>query len=200
MNKEKGQIKSGRVDQKKNSKTVQNEETETRKNTNTITRQNVKRGRVKMGGTLTMDREVIGIRDLRRNLADVWDKITGHVGAVVTAEDKVRNGRMATIISTEMLKELMEVYEFTSEIGWDEPTQQFYAMVNEIQVDGIGDSQGEAIEMAVENAEMAAENFFEKIDMYMSASRFKKMYPYYLKVMLARSLEIPLNTVLGFEE
>lgn len=157
-----------------------------------------KRRENKMGEAMAYKSEVIGIRDLRKNLADVLNQVTSHYD-VVTAEDKFRPGRKVSIISTDILKELMDCYTITGSVGWDESTHQFFAKVNEIEVDGIGDSQDDAIKMAMDNAETATENFFEMIDMYMKVSRYKKMYPFFLKIRLAKAFDVPLLDILGFK-
>ena len=145
-----------------------------------------------------MEETVIGIRDLRKNMADVIDKVTSRYD-VITAEDKVRAGRRASIISTDMLKDIMDCYKMTGEIGWDEATQQFYAKVNEIEIDGVGNTQAEAVRMAMDNAEMAAENFFELAEMYMKVGKYREMYPYLLKIRLSDIFHVSLKETLGFQ-
>lgn len=176
-----------------------NEKLETRDLDKVIKRDNQRKGRRDlMAESAILEREVIGIRDLRQNLAGILDKVTNRYD-VVTAEDKIKAGRKASIIATDVLKELMNCYEMTSEIDWDEQTQQYYVIVNEIEIDGVGDTQDEAIEIAMDNAEMAAENYFELIEMYMRVTKYKKMYPYFLKIKMASVFNMSLKEILGFK-
>ncbi|MBE3102423.1 MAG: hypothetical protein IMZ47_09190 [Firmicutes bacterium] len=156
------------------------------------------RGGKTVTDTLVLDRDVMGIRDLRQNLANIIDRVTSHY-EVITAEDKIRTGRKASIISTDVLQKLLNCYMMNGEVGWDEPTHQYFAKVKEIMVDGVGDTQEDAINMAIDNAEMATENFFNLIEMYMRVSKYENMYPYFLKVKMVKVFDVSLKEVLGFK-
>jgi hypothetical protein len=137
---------------------------------------------------LNASEKVIGARELRRSLADVLDNVINSY-QIITTGNRVRGGKTASIISTDLLEELLNCYKFNPSITFDNSTKQYIVEIKEIEISGIGDTQEEAIDIAADSVEMMTENFFEEAETYMRFGKYRKMYPYFLKVTYAQNRE-----------
>lgn len=67
-------------------------------------------------------------------------------------------------------------------ISFDEETNQYEIIINEIDVSGCGDTKEEAMEMLLENILDLKDDFFENLDDYMQIDNMKNKYDFFLKI------------------
>ena len=134
------------------------------------------------------DGKIVGVRELRKDLSKILDSVINSNQFIITG-NKFKVMKTATIIPTILMEEILSNYKFNPTIDYDETTKQHYVKIPEIDVEGVGDTEEAAIHMAVDNAGMIAENFFEEADTYMRFGKYRKMYPYYMRVLYAENTE-----------
>jgi predicted RNase H-like HicB family nuclease len=144
---------------------------------------------------VAMNTPLIGTRDFRNNLADylkqVYDK-----NQVLRVGKSNRPEESAMIISSTILGKLVENTTFQSKVYFDKPTNQYSAEVEDLLGGGVGDTEEDAIEMALDNIEALVEHFFENINWYLQYPEHRDKLPKYLKLKLAGSRE-QLAEILG---
>ena len=93
-----------------------------------------------------------------------------------------KGGPTVSIISTDLLKDILEKYEFNPEITYDGETKQHEICLKEINAYGSGDTKEEAIRIVLDNVMALTEDFFEDIELYMRMDPQKKQYPYFMRI------------------
>ncbi|HOJ09552.1 MAG TPA: hypothetical protein PK733_03055 [Clostridiales bacterium] len=126
-------------------------------------------------------RDIMGVADLRKDLSSVMDNAIDRFQEVVTGNVK-KGGKTATIISTELLDLLLGCYQFNPLISYDNPTQQYEVLVPEIGASGFGETKQDAIDVLLDNIVNLTEDYFDDIELYIRIEKYKKQYPYYLKL------------------
>mgnify|MGYP000930751625 CR=1 FL=1 len=143
-------------------------------------------------------RDIIGISDLRKDLSSVIDNAIERFQDVIVGNIK-KGGKTATIISTELLNTLLDCYQFNPLISYDESTQQYEVIVHEVGVSGFGDTKQDAIDILIDNIIDLTEDYFDDIELYVRIEKYKKQYPYYLKLKNCVKKE-ELLKVLGLDQ
>jgi hypothetical protein len=144
------------------------------------------------------NRDIMGITDLRTNLSNVIDNAIERFQEVIAGNVK-KGGKTATIISTELLDILLGYYQFNSVINYDNSTQQYEVIVPEIGVSGFGETEQVAIDILLDNIISLTEDYFDDIELYIRIEKYKKQYPYYLKLKGCTKKE-QLLKVLGLDQ
>ena len=144
------------------------------------------------------EKEVIGLKELRNNISDIFDRASNNFEEILTGNVK-KGGHTVSIISTDLLCTLLESYKFNPVITFDEKTNQYEILINEIGAVGCGDSKEEALEMAVDNTLALAEDFFDELELYMRIDKYKKQHPYFMRINHCNTKKA-LLVVLGLEE
>jgi len=67
-------------------------------------------------------------------------------------------------------------------IKFDEATNQYEIVIDEINAAGSGSTKEEAIDVTIDNVLALTEDFFEDIDLYMRMDQYRKQYPYFMKI------------------
>ena len=129
-----------------------------------------------------IEREVIGYRELRNNLSSVMSKVLDGKDIVSGNINKKENGDTATIIATTLLNDILNIYEFNPIITFDEGTGQYEAIIEEIGATGFGETLEELYEITLDNVIDLTEDFFRDIDKYIKFNKYRKQYPYYLRL------------------
>lgn len=80
------------------------------------------------------------------------------------------------------MTELLEPYKFNTIIQYDEATNQYEVIIDEINAAGSGETKEEAIEITLDNVLALAEDYFEDIELYMRIETQRKYYPYFMKI------------------
>ncbi|MHB1392856.1 MAG: hypothetical protein ACYCYE_07235 [Clostridia bacterium] len=128
-------------------------------------------------------REVVGMRTLRNNLSEYISKAINNFQEVLTANNAVKGGKTVSIISTEMLKVMLDsCCKFNSSITYDDVTSQYTASVKELDADGQGKTREEAINVLLDNIIVLTEDYFENVQLYLRIENSKAMLPYYERI------------------
>lgn len=143
-------------------------------------------------------RDVIGVAELRRNLSNVMDNAIDRFQEVIAGNIK-KGGKTAIILSTELLDILLDYYQFSPLINYDDFTQQYEVIVPEIGAFGSGITKQEAINILLDNVVSLTEDYFDDIELYIRIEKYKKQYPYYLKLKSCVEKE-QLLKVLGLDQ
>ncbi|HPL99885.1 MAG TPA: hypothetical protein PLS45_08370 [Bacillota bacterium] len=137
------------------------------------------------GGFMNMENiggmKIIGLKDFRNNVSDIIFKVINNFQVVLTGNVK-KGGPTVSIISTDLLEDILEKYEFNPEITYDEETKQHEISLKEINAFGSGDTKEEAIKIVLDNVMALTEDFFEDIELYMRMDPQKKQYPYFMRI------------------
>jgi len=137
------------------------------------------------GGFMKMENiggmKIIGLKDFRNNVSDIIFKVINNFQVVLTGNVK-KGGPTVSIISTDLLEDILEKYEFNPEITYDEETKQHEIQLKEINAFGSGDTKEEAIRIILDNVMTLTEDFFEDIELYMRMDPQKKQYPYFMRI------------------
>lgn len=142
---------------------------------------NLERGNNKLNNILIKDNEILGIKELRNNISDIFSKAINNFQEILTGNAK-KGGKTISILSTDLLDEILELYKFNTIIDFDEATRQYEINIPEIDTQGSGDTKEEAIEIALDNAMALTEDYFEELQLYMHMENTKKQYPYFLRI------------------
>jgi hypothetical protein len=146
---------------------------------------------------IVVQNRLIGTKELRNHLADFLNQVISKKKMLFVG-NQFRPTETATVIATDALEALASHFIFTSTVYFDEETKQYTAAVEQFNTDGVGDTAEEAIEMALDNIEIATESFFEKADVFLKFKKYADLYPYYLRVTLAGNRE-QLARMLNFK-
>lgn len=129
------------------------------------------------------DRNIVGYRELRNKISEVFDSVTSKFNVVISGNVKKNyETSTAAIISTTILHDILSVYKFNTEVGKDGETGQYEAIQNEIRVYGCGDTREEAIDQLIDMVIDSTEDYFENAEVYARIPEMRKKYPYYLRI------------------
>jgi predicted RNase H-like HicB family nuclease len=144
-----------------------------------------------------VENRLIGTKEFRSNLSDCLNQVI-HKKKTLLVGNQFRPTETATVIATDTLEAIASHFVFTSTVHYDEETKQYVASVEQFNADGVGGSAEEAIEMALDNIEIAIESFFEKAEVFLKFKKYADLYPYYLRAALAGSRD-RLAQILSFK-
>ena len=149
------------------------------------------KGRIVMNTILlnekVFDKEVMGLRELRGNLSDTISDAIHNFEEILSGNVK-KGGETASILSTALLNEILNVYEFKPEISFDEVTGQHEIRLEEIGVYSCAETLEEALIELIELVIDSTEDFFEQKELYMRTNQRGK-YPYYLRLRHCNSIK-----------
>lgn len=144
-------------------------------------------------------RDIVGMRTLRSNLSECVSRAINNFQEVVTANTAVKGGKTASIISTDMLKMMLDsCIKFNTSVIFDESTKQYVASVIELDADGQGDTKEEAIEVLLDNIVTLTEDYFENIELYLRVDNSRRMLPYFERIRHCGSMDDMIK-VLGLD-
>lgn len=134
------------------------------------------------------EKRILGLRDLRSNLSEVIGKAINSFEEILSGNAKT-GGDTASIISTKLLTEILEVYKFNPTIDFDEVTEQYEVAIDEIGIYGSGDTKEEAIEVTVDLVIDSTNDYFQNKELYMRIPDMREKFPYYLRISHCNSIE-----------
>lgn len=143
-----------------------------------------------------LDGRIIGSREMRSNLSDFLDQVINKKRTIIVGR-LPKLTETAALIPTEVLEYLVAGAKFSSSVAYDRQTRQYVASVEDFNADGVGETPGEAVEMALDNMESLVKEFFSNADKYLGFERFKKRLPQYLKLRMAADRR-RMAEILGF--
>ena len=143
-----------------------------------------------------LDGRVIGSREMRNHLSDFLDQVINKKRTIIVGK-LYKPAETAALIPTEILEYLVAGAEFDSSVAYDQQTRQHVASIKDFNADGVGETPGEAVEMALDNMESLVEEFFSNADKYLGFERFRKRLPQYLRLKMAADRR-QMAEILGF--
>ncbi|MDI6602464.1 MAG: hypothetical protein QME46_11920 [Thermoanaerobacteraceae bacterium] len=143
------------------------------------------------------NRNVIGLRELRRNISELFHFSVYNFKDFLIGNTK-KGGKTVTLISTDLLNDLLENYKFNTEIKFDKGTNQYEAIVDVVDASGCGDTKEEAINMLLDNIIDLCDDYFDNIELYLRVPNTKKQYPYYMRIKNCRN-RAELIKILGLD-
>lgn len=144
--------------------------------------------------------EIVGMRTLRGNLSECISKAINNFHEIITANAAVKGSKTASIMSTEMLKIMLDsCIKFNTLIAFDEATNQYVVSVPELDADGQGNTREEAIEVLLDNIITLTEDYFENIELYLRIENSKKMLPYFERIRHCENMD-DMSRVLGLDQ
>lgn len=126
---------------------------------------------------------ILGTRELRNTISEVIDSVTNDYKVVISGNVKKSSSKTAAIISTQILKDIMSIYRFNPIINFDEETNQYEVILEEINIYGCGDTKEDAIEMVIDMVIDVTEDYFENSELNARIPTEKAKYPYLLRIM-----------------
>lgn len=144
------------------------------------------------------ENEVVGTKALRSNLTSYLSKAVNNLQEVLTGNTLVKEAKTVSIISTELLEEVLEAYKFNTIIGKDLETGLYEITVSEIDAAACAQTREEAIEILIDNIVALTEDYDENIELYKQIANTRKMLPYYWRIKHCKD-KAALIKVLGLE-
>lgn len=126
---------------------------------------------------------ILGTRELRNTISEVIDSVTNDYKVVISGNAKKNSSKTAAIISTQILKDIMSIYRFNPIINFDEATNQYEVILEEINIYGCGDTKEDAIEMVIDMVIDVTKDYFENSELNARIPTEKAKYPYFLRIM-----------------
>lgn len=161
---------------------------------------NVEGGRKQVNYTINklFANEVVGLRALRGNLTSFITKAVDNFQEILAGNTAVKGGKTVSIISTELLDNMLEAYKFNTIINRDQETGLYEIIVEEIEAAACAETKEEAIDILIDNILALTEDYFEDIELYIRIENTKKMLPYYMRIKHCKE-KAELMVVLGLE-
>lgn len=144
------------------------------------------------------EKEVLGLRDLRNSISEVFSKAINDFEEVITGNAK-KGGETVSILATRELVQILSAYRFNTEISFDDATNQYELSLNEIKIYASGETKEETLQIFMDLLMDNVMDFFDNLELYMRIPEMKKLYPYYLKIKHCNTFE-ELATVLNLDE
>lgn len=144
--------------------------------------------------------EIVGMRKLRANLSNCISRAINDFEVILTANTAVKGSKTVSIISTDMLKMMLDsCVQFNTSIDYDDATKQYVITVPEIDADGQGATKDEAKEVLIDNIIMLTEDYFENVELYLRLDNSKKMLPYFERIRQCENINDMIK-VLGLDQ
>jgi hypothetical protein len=125
------------------------------------------------------------------------EALTGH--EFLIENKKENNSEPVSIISTQLLDELVEVCTFNLRWVREEGDEVWTLIVPEIDIFGIGKTKEEAIQSLAETVQEYADLFFKNLTMYMSDSLGRRNHYFFLRRIARCENDLQkVKKVLGF--
>ncbi len=157
-------------------------------------KENVK---MEMKSNIGFAHETVGLKELRQNISEFFHFTVYNFKEIIIGNAK-KGGKTATIISTDILNEILESFKFNTTISFDDATKQFEVLIPEISANGCGDTKEEAIAMAIDNVLDLMDDYYENIELYERIENMKKQHPYFIRIRNCNSKE-DLSKVLNLQ-
>ncbi len=131
--------------------------------------------------------DIVGFRELRNNISLVMDNVMNDYQVVLSGNVKKSRSGSATIISSDILNEILSVYKFEPVVSYDKGTRQYEIMIDKIGIYGTGASKDEAISNTVDMVVDIADDYFKNVGIYARIPGEKEKYPYFLRIKNCRN-------------
>ena len=127
------------------------------------------------------NQEITGFRELRNNLSDFIGKAISNFEEIISGNVK-KGGDTVSIISTDLLDHILNKYSFNLELSHDVETNQYEAIVDEINVYSVGKTEDEAIDNLIDLVIGTTADYFDNIELNARIPEMKEKYGYFLRL------------------
>ncbi|MBN1624697.1 MAG: hypothetical protein JXN10_04085 [Clostridia bacterium] len=132
---------------------------------------------------------VIGFRELRNNISEVFDNVIYNFDIVKSTNKKKRHSDSAVILAAKLLDGILYAYTFKPVVQCDTQTGLQKITLNEIDVVGSGETKEDAAASLLEAVQSSTVEYFSNIDLNIRLDEQKKKLPYYLKIRQCQTLQ-----------
>ena len=137
---------------------------------------------------------VKNINEARKNFTTIFEEVLNSKEIICKNGKSISEGQIS-IISTELLVELLSKYEFNPEITFDEKTKLFDIQLREIGQFAYAETIELAKEELIDMVEDYIEDYLEKVDVFRRFDGYKEHYPYILKLAHLENKEAIKNEI-----
>lgn len=127
------------------------------------------------------DQNVIGLKDFRDNLFDLFDTVVERNNIIRIGNIKTK-GKSATIMPTELLKILISSKEFEPIMNYNQISKHWEIIIEEIGAMEYAGSVEECVEKILDMSEAIMLDYFENIETYIISDKYIKQLPYMIKI------------------
>lgn len=142
--------------------------------------------------------EVVNLKDLAYNFEEIFETIIASNRQIIIGYAE-NDEETATLISTKILRDVLDSYKFDTKVFFDEETNQYESSVSVLGAYGCGDTKGEAIDMLLDNIIDLAQDFYNNLNIYLQTNNTKQQYPYYLRIFLSITNKEDLSKLLDLK-
>jgi len=132
---------------------------------------------------------VIGFRELRNNISEVFENVIYNYEIVESTNKKKRHSDSAVILAAKLLEGILYAYTFKPVVQRDTQMGLQKITLNEIDVIGSGKTKEDAAANLLEAVKSSTVEYFSNIDLNMRLDEQKKKLPYYLKIRQCKTLQ-----------
>lgn len=125
---------------------------------------------------------VIGFRELRNNISEVFEDVIHNYKIVTSTNKKRRQSDSAVILAAKLLEGILYAYTFNPVVQRDTQTGLQKITLNEIDVYGSGETKDIAAANLLNAVINSTVEYFNNIDLNMRIYKQKIKLPYYLKI------------------
>ena len=125
---------------------------------------------------------VIGFRELRNNISEVFEGVIHNYQIVKSTNKKKRHSDSAVILAAKLLEGILYAYTFKPVVQRDTQTGLQKITLNEIDVYGSGETKDIAAVNLLNAVINSTVEYFNDIDLNMRIYKQKIKLPYYLKI------------------
>jgi hypothetical protein len=125
--------------------------------------------------------EIKNINDARAAFAAVIQDAT-NAKEIICQNGRSNNSEKVSIISTGLLNEILSGYRFHPEYLFDEESEEHQVLLHEISIYSYAETKEEAEEDLLDLVEDYVEQYLVDPGKYLKFEKFKKQYPYILRL------------------
>lgn len=150
------------------------------------------------GGRLKPMVSIKSISEARARFATLFDEAALKGREVICENARMSSPRRVSIVSTQLLEEwLANAYRFSPTIERDETTGAWQVFLDEISIYTWADDKDAAVEQAVDLALDYAQDYLDRLDLFLNVADRRRHYPYLLRLAHAASRD-EARKILGF--
>jgi hypothetical protein len=125
--------------------------------------------------------DVKNINDARATFASVIQEAS-KAKEIICQNGRNNNAEKISIISTNLLNEILSCYKFHPEYIFDEESGQHEILLHEISIYSYSDTKESAEEYLLDLTEDYVEEYLSDTEKYTKFDKFRKQYPYILRL------------------
>ena len=125
--------------------------------------------------------EIKNINDARATFASIIQE-AAKAKEIICQNGRSNNSQKVSIISTNLLDEILSNYSFRPELLYCEETKQNEILLKEINIYAYSETKEQAKEDLLDLVEEYVEQYLSDTEKYMKFENYRKHYPYILRI------------------